>query len=121
MRCKYCDSENKPKRNICEFCGAPLEYVEEAEKQIEDVSSDFPEEAPYKVPDYLVHAVLVTVFCCMPVGIVAIFFAARAKTLSSRGEYVRAMEASEMAKASCWIGFGITAVISFFFLIGSIL
>jgi hypothetical protein len=124
MRCKYCDCENRPGRNICEFCGAPLEYVEEVGKKTDDVESPpektwhyFPEEAPPDVPDYLLPAVLITVLCCMPIGIIAIMFAAQAKTLASRGEYDRAMQAAERAKLFCWVAFGTAAVLLFCFIL----
>jgi hypothetical protein len=121
MKCPYCDMVNKPERTICKFCGAPLDYIEEVEEWIEDDPEDFPEEAPnrfpeeapHEVPDYLAYAILVTIFCCMPVGIVAIVYAARAKVFSNRGEYARALRESELAKASCWVGF-ITATILLF-------
>ena len=33
--------------------------------------------APISVPNYLVQAILTTIFCCLPFGIVAIVFAAQ--------------------------------------------
>ncbi len=112
MRCLYCGRVNKPERTICKFCGAPLDYIEEMEEQAEDVLENlpeytpdrFPEEVPYHVQDYLVQAILTTLCCCIPFGIVAIVYASRVKSFLRRGEYAMDKEASKKAKMWCWIG-----------------
>ena len=58
---------------------------------------------PYGVqppmPDtYMVWAVLVTVFCCLPFGIVSIVKASQVSSLYSQGRYQEAVAASEAAK-----------------------
>jgi Interferon-induced transmembrane protein len=57
------------------------------------------------VPNYLVQAVLVTLCCCLPFGIVAIIKASEVNTLLAKGNYEGAAKASEEAKKWCWIGF----------------
>ena len=58
---------------------------------------------PYGVqppmPDtYMVWAVLVTVFCCLPFGIVSIVKASQVSSLYNQGRYQEAVAASEAAK-----------------------
>lgn len=46
----------------------------------------------------LVWAILVTIFCCMPLGIVAIIKAASVNTLYAQGQYIQATEAARQAR-----------------------
>ena len=62
---------------------------------------------PAHVPNYLVQAILTTIFCCLPFGIVAIIFAAQVNGKLSAGDYAGAMQASKQAKMWCWLSFGI--------------
>ncbi len=68
------------------------------------------------VPNYLPQAILVTLFCCLPFGIVAIVYAAQVNGKLQVGDYEGAVTASDNAKKWCWIGFiaGIAiAILSF--------
>lgn len=53
---------------------------------------------PAKPPSYLVHSILVTLFCFWPLGIVAIIFAAQVGSKYAKGDYEGATEASRRAK-----------------------
>ncbi len=59
------------------------------------------------VPNFLVPAILVTIFCCWPFGIPAIVFAAKVDGLVSRGDIAGAQYASDQAKMWCWIAGGL--------------
>jgi hypothetical protein len=50
------------------------------------------------VPNYLVFAILVTVFCCLPTGIAAIIYAAQVNTKLQAGDIAGAQQASKNAK-----------------------
>ena len=66
-----------------------------------------PSVPPRKPDDFLVWAVLCTVFCCLPLGIVSIVKCCQVDTYWSRGEYEGALRvASEARKWTYW-GFGI--------------
>ena len=67
------------------------------------------QQTPY-VPNYLVQAILVTLFCCLPFGIVAIVFAAQVNGKLAAGDYQGAVYASNQAKLWCWVGFGLGLV-----------
>ncbi len=51
-----------------------------------------------KPDNYLVWAILSTVLCCLPFGIVSIVYAAKVDGLYASGDYSRAKEASDKAK-----------------------
>lgn len=61
--------------------------------------------ATQSVPNYLVQAILVTIFCCLPLGIVGIIFATQVNTKLAAGDYAGAVEASNKAKQWTMIGF----------------
>lgn len=57
-----------------------------------------------KPDNYLVWAILVTICCCLPFGIVAIVYAAKVNGLWEGGMYVAAQRASDDAKKWVLIG-----------------
>lgn len=59
------------------------------------------------VPTYLVQAVLVTLFCFMPLGLVAIVHAARVQAHLEHGDYARARQSSRQARSWCWWSLGV--------------
>ena len=56
--------------------------------------------APQTVESHLVFAILTTIFCCLPFGVVAIVYAAQVSSLVSCGNIAAAQQASE--KANKW-------------------
>jgi DNA-directed RNA polymerase subunit RPC12/RpoP len=58
-----------------------------------------------EVPNYLVQAILCTLFCCLPFGIVAIVFAAQVNGKLAAGDYQGAVSASGSARTWCWVSF----------------
>ena len=58
------------------------------------------------ISNYLVPAILSTVCCCLPFGIVAIVYAAQVNTKLQAGDIVGATDASQKARMWCWIAFG---------------
>jgi hypothetical protein len=67
------------------------------------------------VPNYLVQAILLTIFCCLPLGIVAIIFAAQVNSKLALGDVYGAQEASNKAKMWCWWAFGVGLVVQILF------
>lgn len=59
------------------------------------------------VPNYLVQAILVTLFCCLPAGVVSIVFAAQVNGKLQAGDYAGATQASKNAKTWAWVSFGV--------------
>lgn len=72
-----------------------------------------------KPSSYLVWAILCTIFCCLPFGIVSIVYAAKVDNLWNAGNYYEAEEASR--KARLWLLIGViigivSIVINFIFI-----
>ena len=63
------------------------------------------------IKNHLVLAILTTLFCCLPFGIVAIVYASRVDSLAIAGNLAGAQEASRKAKfwgmLSVWSAFGL--------------
>lgn len=55
------------------------------------------------IPNYLWQSIVVTIFCCWPLGIPAIVYAAKVDGMKARGDIQGAMAASANAKKWCWI------------------
>jgi hypothetical protein len=64
------------------------------------------------IPNYLVQAILVTLCCCLPGGIVAIVYAAQVNGKVAAGDIAGARAASDNAKMWCWISFGVGIVLN---------
>jgi hypothetical protein len=62
--------------------------------------------APASVPNYLVLAII-TLFCCLPLGIVAVVFAARVNGQVQAGDTAGALVSSRKAKLFSFIGLGV--------------
>ena len=57
------------------------------------------------IPNYLWQSIVVTLFCCLPFGIVAIVYAAKVDGLRAAGDVAGASSASASAKTWCWVSF----------------
>ena len=69
-------------------------------------------------PNYLVWAILTTILCCLPFGIISIIFAAQVNSKWIAGDYEGARNSSRNAKIWAWVafGFGIVSAITVFIL-----
>lgn len=74
-----------------------------------DDEENRPRRAP--IPNYLLQAILVTVFCCWPMGLVSIVFAAQVNGKVAAGDRKGARQASERAKFFAWLGVGLQLVL----------
>ena len=66
-------------------------------------------------PNYLVFAILTTIFCCQILGIVSIVFAAQVNSRWNSGDIQGALDASKNAKLWAWIAFGSGFIIAIAF------
>jgi hypothetical protein len=93
MYCKKCGTQNDDNAQQCSNCGAELHST--------------PATSQAQIPNYLVQSILVTLFCCLPLGIPAIIFASQVNTKLQAGDLDGAAEASQKAKKWCWWSFGV--------------
>ena len=56
-----------------------------------------------QVPNNLVWAILSTLFCCLPAGIVSIVYAAQVNGKLAAGDYNGAVSASNNARTWAWV------------------
>lgn len=108
MYCTKCGTQNSDNAFKCVQCGEalsrPQQFAASSTKPIE-------------ISNYLVQAILVTIFCCLPFGIPAIVFAAQVNTKVASGDYNGAIKSSRQAKMWCWISFGVGLGISLIYLL----
>ena len=135
MRCSHCGSENEEGLFRCTRCGEVLEYyggpvqeapVDEAAPEAPHPRSGPPGPRPPRrrvtanVPTNLALAIVSTVLCCMPAGIVAIVFAAQVQGKLDRGDIRGAQKASNAARTWAIVSIVLGVVVGFlFFVVGA--
>ena len=67
---------------------------------------------PPKPDNCLVWAILSTLCCCLPFGIVAIVYAAQVDGKYAAGDYQGAVDSASKAKTWCWVSFGIGILVT---------
>ena len=105
MHCQACGYENSDDARFCGNCGRETQAPaggQRAQRYSRQTgggyaSSGMREPRPH-VPNHLVWAILVTIFCCLPAGIVAIVYAAQVNGRLDAGDYERAKRASDSAR-----------------------
>lgn len=111
MYCRHCGSSNPDRREQCQNCGAPLQLAPPAQppQPVQPVQYGQPAPLTYQpqidIPNYLVQSILVTLFCCLPFGIVSIVYAAQVNSHVLSGNYQAAVDASNKAKTWCLVSF----------------
>ncbi len=97
MYCQNCGEENVDEAKFCKDCGGSIT----------------PESlgTPPEIPNHLVWAILVTIFCCLPLGIVSIVYAAQVNGRLTVGDVDGARQASHNAKTWAWVAFGVGIVL----------
>ena len=99
MYCSQCGTPNDDNAWKCVQCGAVLHRA--------GPTLAPPPGPMVSIPNYLVQAILVTLFCCLPFGIVAIVYAAQVNSKAAAGDIAGAQAASDAARMWSWISFGL--------------
>lgn len=96
MYCRKCGRPNDDNAYKCVHCGDILQQINTGPKEY--------------IPNHLVEAILVTLFCCLPLGIPAIVFASQVNGKIQSGDIEGAKQSSANAKMWMWISFGVGLV-----------
>jgi len=74
-----------------------------------------------KPKNYLIESILVTIFCCLPLGIVGIVFASQVNSKYDTGDYAGAEKASKQAKQFMFWGLiaGVVVLVGYLAIMGS--
>jgi len=112
MFCPQCGANNADNAMVCTQCGRALQTAVPAVPQTPMMGTPMPAAPgamlpPGSVPNYLVFAILTTVFCCLPAGIPAIVFAAQVNGKLQAGDLAGAQQSSKNAKLWCLISLGL--------------
>ncbi len=113
MFCSKCGGELPDGAQFCSTCGQRIgQAFDQAQSPLSnggyenygayngcDVYGGSP-----NVPDYLVWAILETVLCCLPCGIVGIVYAAKANNAKLSGDFQSALAAANTAKIWLIVG-----------------
>ena len=110
MNCPNCGTSNLDNAAICINCGRSLAPASASYIPPPPASYGGAQATGAVVPNYLVQSIIVTLCCCLPLGVVAIIFAAQVKSKLAQGDIAGAREASAKAKMFCWIAFGLGLV-----------
>lgn len=95
MFCRKCGTQNEDSAQKCIKCGEALQTASGGGV------------VPQNIPNYLAQSILVTVLCCLPLGIPAIVYSAQVNGKIQAGDIPGAMESSKKAKMWCWLSFGL--------------
>lgn len=124
MFCPQCGLSNDQQSRNCSRCGALLQQP--ADLQAQPPQYPPPVAPPYypppqynagvpltpaSIPNYMTQAVLVTLFCCLPLGIVGIFRSSEVNKRLAANDIPGALAASQSTRTILWWGFGSGLVI----------
>lgn len=103
MFCSQCGKQIPDDTQSCPECQASSLKMDSAGPAVAPANR-------VEVKSGLVQAILVTLFCCLPFGIVAIVYAARVSGLAAAGDIAGAQEAARKSNTWAWVSFGVGMV-----------
>lgn len=123
MYCKNCGQQISDNASFCEHCGAdqrstsevrqeaPVYQPAEPQQNWQSAYSPVSNPAPVKGSTYLIWAILVTLFCCLPLGIPAIVYASKIDSCNAQGDFAGAAENAGKSKKLMIIGAVVSVVL----------
>lgn len=106
MYCPNCGAPNIDDIKRCGACGTYLDVDKMVSLGQESSGARVTSIAVPPVSSHLLFAMITTLFCCLPLGMVSLLYASQVQPRVARGDYLGAQMASQRARA--W------AVLSFF-------
>ena len=115
MNCPNCGTNNLDNASVCVNCGRSLSvaqasYIPPA-PPVSPGSYTASPAGTAPISNWLWQSILVTLCCCLPLGVVGIIFAAQVNTKLAQGDVAGAQESARKAKMFTLIGLGIGLVI----------
>lgn len=107
MNCTNCGAHNDENATRCVNCGTVLQPIATPTVDVPPPPQFGPQAS---IPNYLVPAILTTVFCCLPFGVVSIVYAAQVNGKVENGDRSGAVESSRKARMWAWVSFGVGLV-----------
>lgn len=112
MFCRHCGTNNPDSANACVRCGLSLAGAAVPPRLQSGVG---------KPSNFLAPAILSTLCCCLPFGIVSIVYASQVDSKWTNGDTAGALDAAAKAKMWFWIAFGIGFTVNLIVMIINIL
>jgi hypothetical protein len=118
MFCPKCGAQNSDAASFCVSCGQPLNA---AASSTGSGTYGTPPPPPVqnagmgvKPKNWLVESILVTIFCCLPLGIVGIINASKVDGKFAAGDHAGAQqssaEAAKWTKIGFFVGIGVSVI-----------
>ncbi len=113
MFCRKCGSQNPYGAARCADCGAQLDNPYQPGGSAAKKPLDHgPLSAAGKPKNWLVASILATLFCCLPLGIVGIVYAAQVDSKWNGGDHHGAIHAAEKAKTWALVSIGLGLILN---------
>ncbi len=108
MYCAVCGTNNDDSALHCIQCGAKLGATQPPPPvAVVPMPAAPGTSLAVAIPNYMVQAILMTVCCCLPMGIACIIKASKVDKLLALRDYDGAKLASDENKKLLWIGLGL--------------
>jgi len=103
MLCKNCGTQNIEGAVKCVQCGQVLDLIHNNYNQMPVIQQS--------INSWLIPAIITNACCCMPLGIISVYFAAKANTYTEKGDFLNAKASADKAKLWSIIGIALGLVI----------
>jgi hypothetical protein len=103
--CRHCGKSLDADATFCPRCGKNVSAAGNTNVSASPYIYNQSAASMPEVDNYLVWAILATIFCCLPFGVVAIVYAAQVNSALLAGNYELAVSNAEAARKWCWAAF----------------
>ncbi len=118
MFCTKCGAQIPDDAQACPHCQEQLQKTQLSQQAVPPLMQAT---KPLEIKSGLVQAIIVTLLCCLPFGIVAIVYAARVSGLVAAGDIAGAQESARKSNMWSWASFIVGLVGSVVYILVSIL
>lgn len=112
MKCNYCNNEIPAGAANCPSCGAAAQQQPQQQPTVQQQAPQQQQVVGVNIKTHLADAIVATLCCFLPTGIVAIIYAAQVNNKIKKGDINGAMESSKNAIMWVWISVGISVILT---------